>query len=368
MFISQTTSQNSSLPQVIYRNFSQNSLTFRLFYPEGTNLRISVAQNDSSIKYSPLVDDLAVAAGTNDSCLMHASMNSQSQAMAANSISRNVPQCGSLQANIAGSVIYINSNTYYTDKNLIATSPSTIMYIIGDGQPATFDISVPYPAGTLLSFQSGDVSSLKALVGIEEGNNNCLLADLPPNFTTSSLPFLPPTSSISTPSKTSSNPSSTSSLQNDSNDEAKIIPAVIVPVKAINKTDEKGSRTQRNSYFRRGFQVPALMDELLIVFQRFTNQSKISSRTIGPFPTCNPSPPRSSKLKKTVVPELSVTEFHDNKVTPLSPPQPSYHRRTSENYDRRFERSFIRFDNDFDYAHSWSRRGNGKAKQGICRF
>ncbi|THU96063.1 hypothetical protein K435DRAFT_966141 [Dendrothele bispora CBS 962.96] len=82
-----------------------------------------------------------------------------------------------------------------------------------------------------------------------------------------------------------------------------------------------------------------------------------------------PLPLRSSKLKKTVVPD---TEFRDDRaLTPLSPPQPSFyhrHRTSSMNYDKRFGRSFIQFDDDFeedhhaDHASSWSRRGNGKGK------
>ncbi|THV03084.1 hypothetical protein K435DRAFT_962624 [Dendrothele bispora CBS 962.96] len=212
----QTSSQNPSLPQVIYRNFSQNSLTFRLFYPEGTNLLISVAQEDSSVKYSPLVDGLAVAAGTNADCLMQATAV-RSQTPVGNSASTDIPQCGSLQANVSGSVIYINSNAQYTDKNLIATSPSTIMYRIGKGNPATFNINIPYPAGTPLFFQSGDLSGgLKTSVNIESrGNNSCLLADPPSNSTTTPIP-------------TSNNP------QDDGNNKAgTIIPAIVVPVVAL---------------------------------------------------------------------------------------------------------------------------------------
>ncbi|THU89564.1 hypothetical protein K435DRAFT_865142 [Dendrothele bispora CBS 962.96] len=211
-----TSSQNQLFPQVIYRNFSQNSLTFRLFYPQGINLRISVAQADPNIAYNPIVDDLVVAAGVDSECLMRATIV-QSQTPVENSTNTDIPQCASLQANVSGSVIYINSNAQYTDKNLIATSPSTIMYDIGDGSPATFNISLPYLAGTPLFVQSGDIpGGFNTGLSIESsGNNSCLLADPPSNSTTSPIP-------------TSTN------LQGDGNVKGSkvgtIIPAVVVPI------------------------------------------------------------------------------------------------------------------------------------------
>ncbi|THV03083.1 hypothetical protein K435DRAFT_962623 [Dendrothele bispora CBS 962.96] len=217
-----TSSENPSFPQVIYRNFSQNSLTFRLFYPEGTNLRISVAQEDPNVPYSPIADNLAVAAGTNANCFTQAT-TVQSQTPVANSTNTDVPQCGSLQANVSGSVIYINSGAQYTDKNLIATSPSTIMYNIGNGSLATFNISLPYPEGTPLFFQSGDVpGGFNAPLNIESsGNNSCLLAD--PSFNSA-------TSGTNTsPIPTSTNPQD--DVDNKGSSRAgTIIPAVVVPI------------------------------------------------------------------------------------------------------------------------------------------
>ncbi|THV03086.1 hypothetical protein K435DRAFT_852157 [Dendrothele bispora CBS 962.96] len=218
----QTSLQNSSFPQVIYRNFSQNSLTFRMFYPEGINLRISVAQEDPNIAYNPIVGDLVVAAGVNNDCLMQAT-TAQIQTPVQNSTNTGIPQCGSLQANVSGSVIYINSNAKYMDKNLIATSPSTIMYDIGDGNLATFNISLPYLAGTPLFVQSGDVpGGFNNGLSIESsGNNSCLLADPSSNSTTSGT--------STSPISTSTNPQD--DVDNKGSSKAgTIIPAVVVPI------------------------------------------------------------------------------------------------------------------------------------------